>query len=62
MRVSITLSSYIAREFLIAIATVAFALVSLVLVIDFLELSRRTAGNEAVTLVTAVKMVFLHAP
>ena len=62
MRISTTLSVYIGREFLLATGLVMFALLALIMVIDFVELARRAAGKEHASLIVLIQMLLLHAP
>ncbi len=62
MRLSPTLSAYIARHFLAGIGLVLAALLGLFFLIDFVELLRRASGQSAATFGTALQMALLHQP
>lgn len=62
MRISLTLSLYIAKHFLVTIALVLLGFTLLLNVIDMIELIRRTASKEHATLWLAFEMALLKAP
>ena len=62
MRISSTLSLYLARQLLIGIAVAFFTLAFLIFLIDLVEVGRRTAGRDGVTLGITIRMALLHLP
>jgi lipopolysaccharide export system permease protein len=62
MRLSATLSVYIARHFLIGIALVMAVLVSLLFLVDFVELLRRASGDTSASFGIVLQMALLHQP
>ncbi len=62
MRASLTLSTYIGRQFMIGIGIALFALAMLILLFDAVELTRRAAGRPDVGLTVVVKMALAHLP
>ncbi len=62
MRLSLTLSAYIARRFLACTVLIAAVLLVLTVLIDCIELLRRTSGREAATFGVVLEMAFLRAP
>ena len=62
MRLSFTLSAYIARHFLASVAMVLVVLIGLVVLIDAVELLRRTSGREAASFGVVMQMVLLRVP
>ncbi len=62
MRLSFTLSTYIARHFLSGTALVLLVLVGLVALIDMVELLRRSSNREAATFFAVAQMALLRAP
>ena len=62
MRLSFTLSTYIARHFLSSIALVLLVLVGLVALIDAVELLRRSSSREAATFFAVTQMALLRTP
>jgi len=61
MRLPITISLYIGKQFLIGIGTVLAVLVGLIITVDFLEIIRRSYSKE-VPFGTVLDMVFLKLP
>lgn len=62
MRVPLTLSLYIGRCFALSILYALLGLGVLILVIDGIELIRRTSGNEVISSVIVAEMVLLRLP
>ncbi len=62
MRLSPTLSIYIARTFFVSIAIVLGVLISLITVIDLVELLRRASGHESAGLGLVIQMALLRIP
>ncbi len=62
MRLSMTLSLYIARMFITWVGGVLFAFLAIIVLLDVVELLRRAAGQEAATLRVIVEMAFLKLP
>jgi lipopolysaccharide export system permease protein len=62
MRLSSTLSVYIARHFLVGIALVLAVLVSLLFLVDFVELLRRASGSPTASFGIVLQMALLHQP
>lgn len=62
MRLSATLSLYIARHFFSGITLVLLVLVGLIAMIDGVELLRRSTGREAATFGIVLQMTFLRMP
>ena len=62
MRLSVTLSGYITRQFLASIALVFAVLVALVFLIDSVELLRRTGNRNEAGLLTVLEMALLRIP
>lgn len=62
MHLSLTLSTYIGRQFLLGVATVFLLLVALIFLIDVVELSRRGAAREGVTFAIVLQMALLKLP
>lgn len=62
MRLSTTLSFYIARQFLGGIGITLFALGILLFMFDMVELSRRAASKPEANLAIVVQLAFLHLP
>lgn len=62
VRLSATLSRYLGRQVLLGIALTLFGLALVALVIDTVELLRRTYGRHGVHLGTVMLMAFLHLP
>lgn len=62
MRLSLTLSTYITRQFLAGIAIVFVVLIGLVLLIDSVELLRRAAGREETGFGVVIEMALLRLP
>jgi lipopolysaccharide export system permease protein len=62
MNFPITLSLYIARHFLQAIIIAMMGLMSVIFLLDVVELIRRTAGLHDVGMALVIKMAFLKAP
>ena len=59
MRISLTLSRYFARHYLVAFATVFFVLVTLAFAFDTFELLRRAAGRREATFPIVLEMAVL---
>ncbi len=62
MRLSLTLSKYIAQQFLLATLLTLFSLAGVGLLIDAVELIRRASGRDAVGFITIVQMALLKTP
>ena len=62
MSLSFTLSGYFGRRFLAGVTLILCILVGLVLVVDFVELSRRAANREAAPLSIVIELAVLRAP
>ena len=62
MHLSLTLSTYIGRQFLIWFSSVFLSLMGLLLVVDFVELMRRAASKPDATLGVVIDMAFLRLP
>jgi lipopolysaccharide export system permease protein len=62
VRLSATLSRYLGRQVLLGIGLVLFGLAVVALVVDTVELLRRTYGRPGVQLSTVLLMAFLHLP
>jgi lipopolysaccharide export system permease protein len=62
MHLSWTLSRYIGKHFLLTIALVLLGLSTLLLLIDIIELIRRTADKDGTTLLLTVEMALLRMP
>ncbi len=62
MRLSVTLSGYITRQFLASIALVFAVLLGLVFLIDSVELLRRTGNRNQAGLGTVIEMALLRIP
>lgn len=62
MQVSTTLSRYIGQQFLFGFLAVLTLLVTLTLFVDIIELLRRSAAREAVTMADVFGMAFLKMP
>lgn len=62
MRLSATLSAYIARHFLGGIGLVMLVLISLITLIDAGELLRRASGRETATFAIVAQMALLRIP
>ncbi|MFQ5784367.1 MAG: LPS export ABC transporter permease LptG [Alphaproteobacteria bacterium] len=62
MRLSTTLSLYIARQFFMSTALILAVMIGLVAVIDTVELLRRASGHETATFALVVQMALLHVP
>ncbi len=62
MRLSLTLSTYITRNFLASITLVLVVLLGLVVLLDMVELLRRASGREAATVGVALQMALLRLP
>ena len=62
MRLSLTLSLYIGRQFLLHIGMVLGMLTLLVWIVDSVELIKRTSGKEGATLLLALEMALLKTP
>ena len=62
MRLSPTLSAYIARHFLAGTALVLAILVTLFFLIDLVELLRRASGHDTATFGIVLRMALLHVP
>ena len=62
MRLSVTLSGYITRQFLASITMVLVVLVGLVFLIDAVELLRRTGSSNQAGLGTIIEMALLRIP
>lgn len=62
MRASATLSTYIGRQFLFWFMCAILALVAIIALFDLVELFRRTASRESVSLATVVGMALLRMP
>ncbi len=62
MRLPRTLFFYIARHFLLAILVALGGLVAITMLIDIVELIRRTAGRDQVTFGIVMQMTLLRAP
>ena len=62
MRLSVTLSRYITRQFLASIGLVFAVLLGLVFLIDSVELLRRTGNRSEVGMATIIEMALLRIP
>ncbi len=62
MRLSPTLSLYISRHFLVSFATIFMVFLMLILLLDIIELMRRTASLPGVSLGAIVEMAALKLP
>jgi len=62
LRLSATLSVYIARTFFVSIAVVLGVLISLITVIDMVELLRRASGHNSASLGLVIQMTLLRVP
>ncbi len=62
MRLSITFSAYVGRQFLFWFFSVALILAAIILLFDFVELIRRTSKHEEATLDIALFMALLRLP
>ena len=62
MRISATLSSYIARQFALAFATVLLVIMGVILLFDVIELIRRGAGRAEMHIWTLLGMALLKLP
>lgn len=62
MRVSLILSRYIGRRFLVSIALVFAIVVAVTLLIDIIDLGNRAAGHADATFGLVVEMALLHLP
>ena len=62
MRLSLTLSLYIGRQFLLHIGITLSLLVMLVWIVDSVELIKRTSGKEGATILLALEMALLKTP
>jgi lipopolysaccharide export system permease protein len=62
MRISATLSFYIARQFALAFATVLAVILGVILLFDVIELIRRAAGRDAVNFAVLLGMALLKLP
>ena len=62
MRLSPTLSIYIARQYLMAFAMVLLAVVALIMLFDVIELIRRAAGHSQAGIGTVLSMAVLKMP
>jgi lipopolysaccharide export system permease protein len=62
VRLSATLSRYLGRQVLLGIGLVLFGLAVVALVVDTVELLRRTYGRPGVQLSTVLLMALLHLP
>ncbi|MCP5368116.1 MAG: LPS export ABC transporter permease LptG [Hyphomicrobiales bacterium] len=62
MRLSATLSGYIGRHFLLSFLALFAAFAALILIIDIVELLRRTAGKPDVGFTLVVEMALLKLP
>jgi lipopolysaccharide export system permease protein len=62
VRLSATLSAYLARQFLVGVGIAFLALVLLIFLADLVELSRRAASEDEATFAVVAQMVPLHLP
>lgn len=62
MKVSRTISSYVVRQFLFWFGSILAGLLTLVVLIDFLEFFRRGATREQATIPLIIEMVLLRVP
>ena len=62
MRLSITFSAYVGRQFLFWFFSVSLILITIILLFDIVELIRRTSGREEATLGVAFIMALLKTP
>ena len=62
MRLSPTLSVYIARQYLVAFAMVLVAVVSLIMLFDVIELIRRSAGHDHAGILSLLSLAVLKMP
>lgn len=62
MRISLTLSRYFARHYLVAFATIFFVLVTLAFAFDTVELLRRAAGRREATFPIVLEMAVMKLP
>ncbi len=62
MRLSLTLSKYLAKHFLTSIGLVIFGLMSLVFVVDFVETLRKWLGREGVEFTLLLQLSMLKMP
>ena len=61
-RLSLTLSSYFGRRFFAGVTLILCVLVGLVVVVDFVELSRRAANRESAPLSVIIELAVLRIP
>ena len=62
VRLSLTLSNYFGRRFLAGVTLILCVLVGLVVVVDFVELSRRAANRESAPLSVIIELAVLRIP
>lgn len=62
MKMPLTLSRYIARHFFVAILVALFGLVAITLLIDLVEMLRRSAARETITFAVVLQLVMLKVP
>lgn len=62
MRLSATLSGYLARQFLVWFFSFLLVLVAVIMLFDFIELVRRAASRPQVTVWLAAQMTLMKAP
>lgn len=62
MRLSGTLSGYIGRQFLLSFAIIFLIFLALILMLDFVELLRRTAARPEITFAVVFEMALLKLP
>ncbi|MGE4219491.1 MAG: LPS export ABC transporter permease LptG, partial [Alphaproteobacteria bacterium] len=62
MRLSNTLSAYLARQYVFWIGSVFFGLISVALVFDVVEMLRRGSGKQDASVGILVQMSFLKLP
>ncbi len=57
-----TLSFYLARHYLVWIAITFFSMIAIILLVDIVELLRRSAGKDAATVNVVIQMALLRLP
>jgi lipopolysaccharide export system permease protein len=62
MRLSLTLSRYIAKHFFLSVLLGLFGLVAIITLVDMIELLRRASGRDGVPFSVILEMTFLRVP
>ena len=62
MRLSLTLSAYLGRRYLVGVLVTTLALLALVLLFDLIELTRRAADREEMSFGVAIAIAVLNLP